>query len=119
MQKFYLLPIIFFSCLAANSQQITLKCVNNVTLYADNLNCYRIVNNIDPILPNGVSPNRVSYVLEGATSRKGTGSASGLTFNTGVTKVTYTFALTPVLECSFLVTVINRNRITHDPIDLP
>ena len=83
------------------------------------MNCSRIVHNIDPILPNGVSQGRVSYVLEGATSRKGDGSASGLRFNAGRTRVTYTFPLNPVLECSFIVTIINRDLIIPDVKDLP
>ena len=118
MPKFYFLTIFALSFLLAQAQ-ITLNCVKDVTLNTDSFNCHRFVYNIDPILPRGVSPYRVTYRLEGATKGKGDGSASGLRFEVGRTRVTYTFPLSPVLECSFYVTILNKELIIPDRKELP
>src|SRR5215210_2231826 len=119
MQKIYAFFIALLVCFAASSQTITLKCVKDVQLNADSTRCSRVVYGIDPILPNGVSINRVSYHLDGVTKGDGTGSASGLAFNAGVTKVTYSFPGNPVLQCSFIVTIVSIHFVYPEVTSLP
>ena len=49
--------------------------------------CNAIVNNIDPVVS---PPQSFSYILTGATTGSGSGTASGQTFNAGLTTVKYT-----------------------------
>jgi hypothetical protein len=49
-------------------------------------------------------------MLTGATTGSGSGSASGLTFNQGVTTVTYTRSDDATQSCSFMVTVEDREK---------
>jgi hypothetical protein len=69
--------------------------------------CQAIVNNIDPQVSEGTT---YTYNLSGATTGSGNGSASGLTFNAGVTTVTYALVNPLSVSCSFTVTV-NSNVI--------
>ena len=83
---------------AANS----ISCPANVTIDAAG-QCSAVVNNIDPVItPVG---SAYIYTLSGATTGSGTGTASGKTFNAGVTTVTYALFNSPSTNCSFTVTV--------------
>src|SRR6185503_2578682 len=58
--------------------------------------------------PSNVSvspPQSFTYTLTGATTGNGTGTASGQTFNGGVTTVQYVLTGSPTVNCSFTVTV--------------
>ena len=81
----------------------TISCPANVVIAAATGQCSSVVNNIDPIVsPQGSS---YTYTLTGATTGSGAGTASGKTFNAGVTTVTYALNSTPSINCSFTVTV--------------
>lgn len=80
----------------------TISCPANTTATANAGECGVIVNNIDPV----VSPTQAyNYTLTGATTGTGNGSASGVTFNAGVTNVNYKLTGSPSVTCSFTVTV--------------
>ncbi|HEU5168686.1 MAG TPA: MopE-related protein, partial [Chitinophagaceae bacterium] len=81
----------------------TISCPGNITVTAQAGQCTAIVNGIDPTTtPPGTS---YTYTLTGATIGTGTGTASGKTFNAGVTTVTYALNSSPSTNCSFTVTV--------------
>lgn len=80
----------------------TINCPANTAATASAGECSVIVNNIDPV----VSPTQAyNYTLTGATTGTGNGSASGVTFNAGVTNVNYKLTGSPSVTCSFTVTV--------------
>jgi len=80
----------------------TITCPANTTVSAGAGQCSAAVNNIDPV----VSPlQSFTYTLTGATSGSGSGTASGQTFNAGVTTVQYVLTGSPTVNCSFTVTV--------------
>jgi len=81
----------------------TITCPANATATAQSGQCTAVVNGLDPtVSPSGTNYN---YTLTGATTGGGIGSASGHTFNAGVTTVTYGIATAPAISCSFTVTV--------------
>ena len=85
------------------SNSATISCPSNTVVAASAGQCTAVVNNIDPIVaPAGTS---YTYTLTGATIGTGTGTASGKTFNAGVTTVTYALNSSPSTNCSFTVTV--------------
>jgi len=67
--------------------------------------CSAEVGEIDPILE---SNEPTVFQMKGATVKKGSGSASGSTFNKGETVVTYSFARDTAVSSSFIVTVEDR-----------
>ena len=85
----------------------TISCPSNVTVSASAGQCTTVVNNIDPTIN---PPQSYTYTLTGATTGSGSGTASGQTFNAGVTTVTYTLTGSPTVNCSFTVTV-NTNVV--------
>jgi len=85
--------------------EITLSCPAPVTVNTEPRTCAAVVQNIDPVLSPAGMEAIVNYTLTGATVGSGTGSASGLSFNKGVTTVTYTLAGDPARWCSLTVTV--------------
>ena len=81
----------------------SITCPGNVVVTAASGQCASIVNNIDPIIsPQGTS---FTYSFTGATTGNGTGTASGKSFNVGVTTVTYALTDVPATSCSFSITV--------------
>jgi hypothetical protein len=81
----------------------SITCPGNVVVTAASGQCSSIVNNIDPtVSPQGAS---YTYSLTGATTGNGAGTASGKSFNLGVTTVTYALTDAPATSCSFNVTV--------------
>ncbi|HWN88544.1 MAG TPA: Calx-beta domain-containing protein [Chitinophagaceae bacterium] len=85
------------------SNSATISCPSNTIVAAPAGQCTVVVNGIDPIVaPIGTS---YTYTLTGATIGTGTGTASGKTFNAGVTTVTYALNSSPSTNCSFTVTV--------------
>ena len=81
----------------------TISCPADTIVTAAVGQCTAIVNGIDPAMLPAGSP--YTYSLTGATTGSGNGTASGMTFNTGVTTVTYTLDNSPATNCSFTVTV--------------
>lgn len=79
-----------------------LSCPSHTTVYTDKSICATAVNNINP-----VGNSTVTYTLSGATTGSGNGSASGTTFNKGITLVTYTSS-DGALSCSFNVIVADN-----------
>ena len=76
----------------------SISCPANVTIDAAG-QCSAVVNNIDPVItPAG---SAYIYTLSGATTGSGNGTASGKTFNAGVTTVTYALFNSPSTNCSF------------------
>ena len=81
----------------------SITCPANVVVSSARWPMPTIVNSIDPaILPAG---SLYTYSLTGATTGSGNGTASGKSFNTGVTTVTYALTNSPATICSFTVTV--------------
>ncbi len=81
----------------------TFTCITSQIVSTDKEKCSAIVSNIDPVTSGGNIS--ISYILTGATTLSGTGSASGLIFNKGITTVTYSLVSDPSVSCSFTVTV--------------
>ncbi len=85
------------------ASDVTLNCTTSKTAATHNNLCTAIITGIDPVVaPSGTA---VTYTLSGATTGTGTGSASGLKFNKGVTTVTYNLPGDATKSCSFTVTV--------------
>ncbi len=87
---------------------LQLSCPANVTQCNDAGFCGTVVRNIDPIVTASCGAT-VTYSLSGSTTASGAGSASGRTFNSGLTMVTYTAvsSLGEQFDCSFTVTVLD------------
>jgi|GEM_PF-1495581 len=85
----------------------TIVCPADLTVSADQGVCTAVVNNIDATATDDCIIAQTTYQLTGATVAAGTGNASGLTFNLGVTTVTYTTTDNAgnTASCSFEVTV--------------
>ena len=81
----------------------SITCPGNVVVTAVSGQCSSIVNNIHrTVSPQGTS---YTYSLTGATTGNGAGTASGKSFNVGVTTVTYALTDALATSCSFNVTV--------------
>ena len=80
----------------------TISCPANVSVSTTAGNCSATVNNIDPVVS---PPQAYTYTLTGATISAGNGSASGVSFNAGITTVNYKLTGSPTVNCSFTVTV--------------
>ena len=86
----------------------TINCPANQTVAAPSGQCSVTVTGIDPtVSPQGTA---YDYTLSGATTATGNGTASGQTFNGGVTTVTYKITNALSVSCSFTVTV-NTNVV--------
>ncbi len=101
-----------------NENTPALKCPSDKTVSTDKGVCFAKVYDIDPA---GVPANSVLHKLTGATQGAGTGSASGKTFNKGVTYVTYFLQSDTTRSCTFTVTVNDTeapvlNRMTLSSI---
>lgn len=89
-------------------EKAVFSCREDTVTSTQGRGCTAIINNIDPVIAGGSNSAEVSYNLSGATTGKGTGSASGNSFNSGVTLVTYYLTSNPAIGCSFSVTVEDR-----------
>ncbi|HET6769197.1 MAG TPA: choice-of-anchor L domain-containing protein, partial [Chitinophagaceae bacterium] len=86
----------------------TITCPANQIIAAAPGECSTSVSGIDPtVAPPGTA---YDYTLSGATTGTGNGTASGQTFNSGTTTVTYKITSAPSTSCSFTVTV-NTNVV--------
>ena len=86
-----------------------IRCPSNQILTTGNSNCTLIVNGIQwTTLTDNCSTPTVTYAVTGATNTTGTGNASGLTFNQGLSMVTYTAtdACGNTSSCSFTIKVV-------------
>ncbi len=84
-------------------------CPQNKILTTGGANCTLVVNGLHWIsLTDHCSSTTVSYTVTGATTHTGTGDASGLLFNQGMSTVTYTAtdACGNSSSCSFNVKVV-------------
>jgi hypothetical protein len=87
---------------------VEITCPAAPTLPTDPGLCRAVVNNIDPLITPQGSAASVTYSITGATTKTGTGSASGKTFNKGISVVTYSLVDNPSKTCSFQVTVQDK-----------
>ncbi|HLF62215.1 MAG TPA: HYR domain-containing protein, partial [Saprospiraceae bacterium] len=86
-------------------------CPPDVTVSTEIGECNTVVFDIDPtVIPDDLA---YTYSLTGATTGDGDGSASGLSFEVGITVVTYTSTDNPVYNCDFTVTVITPPEICN------
>jgi len=86
-----------------------IRCPSNQILTTGNSNCTLVVNGIQwTTLTDNCSTPTVTYTVSGATSATGNGDASGLTFNQGLSLITYTAidACGNTSSCSFTVKVV-------------
>lgn len=95
------------STVAVSRNAPSIACPTDRTVNAPAGHCSAVVNNIDPAVEQG---QNYTYTLSGATTGSGNGSASGLSFNAGVTAVSYALAGNPNETCLFTVTV-NTNAV--------
>ncbi len=82
----------------------TLTCLADTVVNTDSNLCSAKVYGIDPVSTSG----NVAYTLTGATTANGSGPASGLVFNKGVTTVTYALSSDATQSCSFTVTLQDK-----------
>jgi len=87
-------------------ESFNLSCPSSKITPADKGRCDAVVNNIAPVLQGGNT--QINYALSGATIATGKGSISGKRFNKGVTTVTYSLANDASKNCSFTVTVNDK-----------
>lgn len=82
-------------------------CPDNQTITASPGATEVLINNINPIVSDDCGTPSITYTLTGATTGSGTGVASGLNFQIGVTTVTYTATddVGNSTDCSFDLTV--------------
>lgn len=92
----------FLAAYNLDEQMNLFKCPSNKTVSTDKGKCAAKIYNIDPA---GVAATLVQYKFTGATQGKGTGTASGKTFNKGITHVTYRLQSDTTQSCTFAVTV--------------
>src|SRR5436309_13295690 len=95
-------------------QSPPLTCPADKSVSTDPGQCSAVVGGIDPNFADSCPGVSVSYVLSGATSGNGGGSASGRTFNSGITTVAYTAinASGNGVSCGFTVTVVDNQPPT-------
>ncbi len=99
-------PAVFLYLLDAPT--ITFTCPANIWVNTDPGKCSAVVNNIDPVFTTTGNNGLVNYSLAGATTGTGSGSASGVALNTGITTVTYTLKTDVAVTCSFNITVQDK-----------
>jgi uncharacterized delta-60 repeat protein len=93
----------FIAAYTLDEKAIVLKCTSDTVVATSKGKCTAEVYNIES---KTVAPNSmVTYKLTGATHGAGSGSASGRTFNKGVTFVTYTLQSDTTQSCTFTVTI--------------
>ncbi|MDZ4749927.1 MAG: T9SS type A sorting domain-containing protein [Saprospiraceae bacterium] len=86
-----------------------IRCPSDQILTTGNSNCTLVVNGIQwTSLTDNCSTTSVSYSVSGATIATGNGDASGLTFNQGLSLVTYTAIddCGNTSSCSFTIKVV-------------
>jgi N-acetylneuraminic acid mutarotase len=94
-----------FTPCSSECSSITFSCPANKAVFTDSAVCTSVVNGIDPIVSPPSAQSSLNYTLSGATTKVGSGSASGSSFNSGITTVTYKLASDTTNSCSFTVTV--------------
>jgi uncharacterized delta-60 repeat protein len=103
----------FLAAYRLDERIITFKCPADTIVSNDKEVCSAKVYGIDP-----AEISAVNYKLSGATKGKGTGTASGRTFNKGVTFVTYTLQSDTTQSCTFAVTVNDTEAPTLSNLTL-
>jgi gliding motility-associated-like protein len=97
-----------FTVTVNDNENPILTCPSNINIPNDFGICTAVVNGIAPItLGDNCILDSVSYTLIGATVGSGLNDASGITFNLGITTVTYTVVDTSgnTTSCNFTITV--------------
>ena len=97
-----------FDKVLGDEQELVFTCPGNIVVASDKGVCKAVVNELDPIITAG-DISAISYTLSGATAGSGTGSISGLSFDKGITTVTYSETANPANTCSFTVTVDDKD----------
>jgi hypothetical protein len=93
----------FIAAYTLDEKAIVLKCTSDTVVATSKGKCTAEVYNIGPkTVPQN---SLVTYKLTGATQGQGTGTASGKTFNKGITYVTYTLQSDTTQSCTFAVKV--------------
>jgi uncharacterized delta-60 repeat protein len=90
----------FVAAIQLDEEIGTFKCRADTVVSNNKGLCAATVYGIDP-----AGNSAVNYKLSGATTGEGTGTASGKSFNQGVTYVTYTLQSDTTQTCTFAVTV--------------
>lgn len=106
----------FTVTIISSVQPLSLTCPVDQTQNTDAGNCSAVVTGIE-VSANQPNPT-VTYTLSGATLGSGNDDASGTTFNTGITIVTYTVTdgNGQMESCSFSVTIVdNENPVMACP----
>ncbi|MEO6731867.1 MAG: T9SS type A sorting domain-containing protein [Ferruginibacter sp.] len=99
---------------------IVLACPKDTVLPTAKGLCAAVVNGIDPVVVAGTGYADIRYMLSGATTVLGQSTASGQTFNKGITQVTYTTTTDATKACTFLVTVEDKEApVISQAIVLP
>ena len=87
---------------------VTLECPADTTESANAAMCSQIINDLELTITSGAANvDEITYTLTGATTGSDTLDASGVTYNVGVTTVTYTVVDINMnnIVCSFDVTI--------------
>ena len=87
---------------------VVLTCPGNKTVSTDSGLCKTVMHGIDPILTPADSTASITYTTSGATTKSGKGSASGRSFQKGVTTIKYSLSGDPAQTCSFTITVQDK-----------
>jgi len=103
-----------FTVTVIDNDAPTIICPSNVSISNDVGNCSAVVNGLSPTPFDNCGIDSVNYVLTGSTIGSGLNDASGITFNAGVTTVTYmvTDLYGNNASCNFTVTVIDNEAPT-------
>ncbi len=81
----------FFTVTVTDNEQPTLTCPGNLNVANDSALCTAVVNGIAPLtFGDNCAIDSVSFAITGATIGTGLNDASGTTFNSGSSTVTYT-----------------------------
>lgn len=110
-----------FTVTVEDDEDPIISCPSDVIQNIDPGQCDAVVNNLDPNATDNCPNLSLSYILSGATTGTGNGSASGLTFNVGITTVEYTVTdgAGNTAVCSFTVTIIdNEDPTITCPVDI-
>lgn len=110
-----------FNIFVEDDEAPMIDCPIDMTLTIPPIASSVLVNSIDPTITENCPGGLLEFTkfhFNSSTTTTGTGSASGTSFDPGVTEVTYTFtdAAGSSATCTFLVTVIQDN---NDLIDCP
>ena len=102
----------FFAVNVRDTIPPQVSCPSNKTVILTPDNCDGMVEDIEPVVSDNCGNFETSWVLSGATSGSGQGSASGQSFNKGITTVAYSVIdeSNNQSQCSFEVEVRDADQ---------